>query len=77
MKGWIARGKKAVARSRQAVRAWTARCHSKLLSAKGQGTTEYAILVGVLVVIAIVAITLFKPKIQELWDAIAQGLQGL
>lgn len=29
---------------------------------KGQGTTEYAILVGVLVVIAIIAITLFRPK---------------
>ena len=44
---------------------------------KGQGTTEYAILVGVLVVIAIVAITLFQPKIQELWDAIADGINGL
>ena len=28
----------------------------------GQGTTEYAILVGVLVVIAILAITIFRPK---------------
>lgn len=44
---------------------------------KGQGTTEYAILVGVLVVIAIIAITLFRPKIEELWDAIAQGINGL
>lgn len=43
----------------------------------GQGTTEYAILVGVLVVIAILAITLFKPKIQELWNAIATGINGL
>ena len=43
----------------------------------GQGTTEYAILVGVLVVIAIIAITLFRPKIQELWDAIANGINGL
>ena len=32
---------------------------------------------GVLVVIAIVAITLFRPKIQELWDAIANGINGL
>ena len=31
----------------------------------GQGTTEYAILVGVLVVIAIIAITVFRPKLQE------------
>ena len=37
---------------------------------KGQGTTEYAILVGVLVVIAIIAI-------QELWDAISSGINGL
>lgn len=43
----------------------------------GQGTTEYAILVGILVVIAILAITLFRPKIQELWDAIAAGINGL
>ena len=44
---------------------------------RGQGTTEYAILVGVLVVIAIIAITLFRPKIQELWSAIAEGINGL
>ena len=48
-----------------------------LRSEKGQGTTEYAILVGVLVVIAIRAITVFRPKIQELWDAISSGIQGL
>lgn len=46
-------------------------------SERGQGTTEYAILVGVLVVIAILAITLFKPKLEELWEAIASGIQGL
>lgn len=49
----------------------------KLKDTKGQGTTEYAILVGVLVVIAMLAITVFKPKIQELWDAIASGINGL
>jgi len=43
----------------------------------GQGTTEYAILVGVLVVIAIIAITIFRPKIEELWNAIADGINGL
>ena len=43
----------------------------------GQGTTEYAILVGVLVVIAIVAVTLFKDKLQELWTAIADGINLL
>ena len=46
-------------------------------SEDGQGTTEYAILVGVLVVIAIIAITVFRPKLQELWDAIAEGINSL
>jgi len=50
---------------------------AKLAETRGQGTTEYAILVGVLVVIAILAITLFRPRIQELWDAIASGINGL
>lgn len=44
---------------------------------EGQGTTEYAILVGVLVVIAIAAILLFRGKVQELWDAIASSLNNL
>ncbi|MEE8715741.1 MAG: hypothetical protein SOI26_00140 [Coriobacteriales bacterium] len=43
----------------------------------GQGTTEYAILVGVLVVIAIIAIAAFRGKIQELWNAISDGINGL
>lgn len=54
-----------------------ARASALIRDARGQGTTEYAILVGVLVVIAIIAITLFRPKIQELWDAIASGINGL
>lgn len=44
---------------------------------RGQGTVEYAILVGILVVIAILAITIFRPKIEELWNAIAEGINGL
>lgn len=44
---------------------------------RGQATTEYAILVGVLVVIAIVAIIAFRGKVQELWDAIANGMNAL
>ena len=35
------------------------------LRERGQGTTEYAILVGVLVVIAIIAITVFRPKLKN------------
>ncbi|MDO4889746.1 MAG: hypothetical protein Q3963_00165 [Coriobacteriaceae bacterium] len=50
---------------------------AKLAQTRGQGTTEYAILVGVLVVIAILAITLFRDRIQQLWDAIASGINGL
>ena len=53
------------------------KAHELVHDTRGQGTTEYAILVGVLVVIAILAITLFRPKIQELWNAIAEGINGL
>ncbi len=44
---------------------------------EGQGTTEYAILVGVLVVIAIIAIIAFRGKVSELWNAIADGVNSL
>ncbi len=42
-----------------------------------QGTTEYAILVGVLVVIAIIAIVAFKGKVEDLWSAISEGINSL
>lgn len=48
-----------------------------LRNERGQGTTEYAILVGVLVVIAIVAIIAFRDKVSELWNAIASGINSL
>lgn len=58
--------------------AWaTMRARQLARSTSGQGTTEYAILVGVLVVIAILAIMVFRPKLQELWNAIADGINGL
>ena len=70
-----------VAGAREAVdrrtRAGCAAVRSRVADTRGQGTTEYAILVGVLVVIAIIAITLFRPKLQELWDAIASGINSL
>lgn len=44
---------------------------------EGQGTTEYAILVGVLVVIAIIAIATFRDRIQTLWTSIADAINGL
>lgn len=60
---------------------WLNKKHAKLIlflrDQNGQGTTEYAILVGVLVVIAIIAIAIFKPKLEELWNAIADGINGL
>jgi Flp pilus assembly pilin Flp len=49
----------------------------KLRETAGQGTTEYAILVGVLVVIAIVAVVAFKDKLQSLWESISSGINGL
>ena len=42
-----------------------------------QGTTEYAILVGVLVVIAILAIVAFRDNLSELWDDITDGINSL
>ena len=43
----------------------------------GQGTTEYAILVGVLVALAIVAIIAFRGKVAELWQAVSDGINSL
>lgn len=48
-----------------------------LAQKRGQGTTEYAILVGVLVVIAIVAILAFRDRVSELWEAISDGINSL
>lgn len=53
------------------------RVRDLLADEEGQGTTEYAILVGVLVVIAIVAIVAFRGKVSELWNAIASGINSL
>lgn len=43
----------------------------------GQGTTEYAILVGVLVLMAIVAVVAFRGRLQELWTEITDGINSL
>lgn len=64
-------------RCRCAVVAGVCSIRAKLACTSGQGTTEYAILVGVLVVIAILAITVFRPKLEELWEAISSGIQSL
>lgn len=44
---------------------------------RGQGTVEYAILVGVLVVIAIIAVIAFKDNLQQLWESISEGINSL
>lgn len=56
---------------------FTLRENGRCFDERGQGTTEYAILVGVLVVMAILAISLFRPHLQEIWDSIAEGINGL
>ncbi len=53
------------------------RAEELLREESAQGTTEYAILVGVLVVIAIIAIVAFKGKVQDLWSAISEGINSL
>ena len=58
------------------VRGWL-RSRGLVSEESGQGTTEYAILVGVLVVIAILAIAAFRDKVAELWNAIADGINSL
>ena len=60
----------------RAIGAWCA-SKAKLACEKGQGTTEYAILVGVLVVFTIVAILAFRDRVSELWSAIADGINSL
>lgn len=42
-----------------------------------QGTTEYAILVGVLVVIAIIAVVAFRGTVEELWNAIVEAFEKI
>ena len=44
---------------------------------RGQGTTEYAILVGVLVVIAIIAVIAFRDNLQQLWESITSSINSL
>ena len=71
-KGIGLRAKASGARARLLVR-----MRSAMREESAQGTTEYAILVGVLVVIAIIAIVAFKDKVSELWTAIQDGINSL
>lgn len=60
-----------------ALQSMASRGRRALRDEEGQGTTEYAILVGVLVVIAIVAVIAFRGRIQELWTSIADSINDL
>ena len=53
------------------------RAKELMAGSAAQGTTEYAILVGVLVVIAILAIVAFRDKVSELWDEISSAINSL
>ena len=72
-----AQGPRTEARERDACLMGSFSLDGLLSDERGQGTTEYAILVGVLVVIAILAIIAFRGKVQELWDAIVSGMNAL
>lgn len=50
---------------------------ARFASRSGQGTTEYAIIVGVIVVIAILAVSTFRGRIAELWSDISTAILGL
>lgn len=43
----------------------------------GQGTTEYGILVGILVVAAIMAITLFRNQVATLWSNVTNAMNSI
>jgi len=66
-----------VIKSYMQITEWPGYAKERLSDAKGQGTTEYAILVGVLVVIAIIAVVAFRDKLQALWESITSGINSL
>ncbi len=53
------------------------RAAAALRREEGQGTVEYAIILGVIAVIAMLVIMAFREKIQELWSAIQNGINSL
>lgn len=73
----VAEAQKQKERLEQAAGREAARCRALLSEESAQGTTEYAILVGVLVVIAIIAIIAFRDKVSALWNAISDGINSL
>lgn len=43
----------------------------------GQGTTEYALLVGIFVVSAIIAITLYRDQVATLWSNVTNAMNNI
>ena len=43
----------------------------------GQGTTEYALLVGILVVAVIVAVTLYRDQVATLWSNVTNTMNSI
>jgi len=55
-----------------------AQMKNKLSDEKGQGTTEYAILLGFIVIIGVVAaIVLFGNNLKDLWDQVNAGMNSI
>jgi len=75
--GWSAAWRGLGLRLWQSAWAGARRARAVLACQRGQGTTEYAILVGVLVVIAIIAVVAFRGKLEQLWTSISNGVNSL
>ena len=44
---------------------------------RGQGTTEYGILVGIFVVAVVVAMTLFREQVATLWSNVTNTMNNI
>ena len=71
---------KAFSKIKSAVEGRLVKAEAAVLAAEtegGQGTTEYAVLVGILVVAAIIAITLFREQVATLWSNVTNAMNSI
>ena len=71
---------KAFSKIKSAVEGRLVKAEAAVLAAEtegGQGTTEYALLVGILVVAAIIAITLFREQVATLWSNVTNAMNSI
>lgn len=71
---------KAFSKIESAVEGRLVKAEAAVLAAEtegGQGTTEYALLVGILVVAAIIAITLFREQVATLWSNVTNAMNSI